>query len=158
MSPRILVVHRRSAYTDFVADRNTRIQKLIEANDSLVSGLVSAHDNHLTSMERVERDLKERGLAVTWRHDIGNLNPDEFDLVVTAMDVQMPKPHPEQLLAVLTHFMIAPQQMVYIGDSLLDAQASYAAGVPFIAFQNNDLPADLHIQALSQIPPILGLA
>ena len=50
------------------------------------------------------------------------------------------------------------QQMVYIGDSLLDAQASYAAGVPFIAFQNNDLPADLHIQALSQIPPILGLA
>lgn len=81
----------------------------------------------------------------------------QFDLVVTATDVQMPKPHPEQLLAVLTHFMIAPQQMVYIGDSLLDAQASQAAGVPFIAFQNRDLPADLHIEALSQIPAVLGL-
>jgi HAD superfamily hydrolase (TIGR01509 family) len=82
----------------------------------------------------------------------------QFDLVVTAMDVQMPKPHPEQLVTVLTHFMIAPQQMVYIGDSLLDAQASQAAGVPFIAFQNSDLHADLHIEALSQIPPVLGLA
>jgi HAD superfamily hydrolase (TIGR01509 family) len=82
----------------------------------------------------------------------------QFDLVVTALDVQMPKPHPEPLLAVLTHFAIAPRQMVYIGDSLLDAQASQAAGVPFIAYQNRDLSADLHIEALSQIPPILGLA
>jgi HAD superfamily hydrolase (TIGR01509 family) len=81
----------------------------------------------------------------------------QFDLVVTAMDVQMPKPHPEQLLAVLAHFRIAPEQMVYIGDSLLDAEASQAAGVPFIAFQNSDLPADWHIQELSEIPSILGL-
>jgi HAD superfamily hydrolase (TIGR01509 family) len=82
----------------------------------------------------------------------------QFDLVVTALDVQMPKPHPEQLLAVLAHFAIAPRQMVYIGDSLLDAQASQAAGVPFIAFQNPDLHADLHIEELSQVPSILGLS
>jgi HAD superfamily hydrolase (TIGR01509 family) len=99
--------------------------------------------NRTDTMERV---LVEHGLE------------GQFDLVVTALDVQMPKPHPEPLLAVLTHFTIAPRQMVYIGDSLLDAQASQAAGVPFIAYQNRDLSADLHIEALSQIPPILGLA
>ncbi len=82
----------------------------------------------------------------------------QFDLVVTAMDVPMPKPHPGQLVAVLEHFEIAPPKMVYIGDSLLDAQASQAAGVPFIAFRNSELQADLHIQALSQLPAILGLA
>ena len=79
----------------------------------------------------------------------------QFDLVVTAMDVQFPKPHPEQLLAVLTHFKITPQQMVYIGDSLLDAQASKSAGVPFIAYQNTELSADVHIRGLAQIENIL---
>jgi HAD superfamily hydrolase (TIGR01509 family) len=96
--------------------------------------------NRTDTMERVLTEHKLEG---------------QFDLVVTAADVQFPKPHPEQLLAVLTHFQIAPQQMVYIGDSLLDAQASKAAGVPFIAFQNTELPADVYIKGLAQIKGIL---
>lgn len=80
-----------------------------------------------------------------------------FDLVVTALDVPRPKPHPAQLLTVLSHFRIAPEQMVFIGDSLLDAQASQAAGVPFIAYQNEKLPAARHIRALSQVASIVGL-
>ncbi len=83
MSPRILVIHRRSAYTDFVDNGNTRIRELIDAGDPLVANLVTAHDNHQASMARVDLDLKERGLPVTWRHDIGDLSPDEFDLVIT---------------------------------------------------------------------------
>lgn len=81
----------------------------------------------------------------------------QFDLVVTALDVLRPKPHPEQLLTVLSHFRIAPEQMVYIGDSLLDAQASQAAGVPFIAYQNEKLTARSHIRNLSQVASIVGL-
>lgn len=117
---------------------------------NLKSVLLKLRTRYKTAIATNRTDTMGRVLV---EHDL----EDQFDLVVTAMDVQMPKPHPEQLLAVLTHFMIAPQQMVYIGDSLLDAQASQAAGVPFIAFQNNELPADLHIQALSQIPSVLGL-
>jgi HAD superfamily hydrolase (TIGR01509 family) len=117
---------------------------------NLKSVLPKLRTRYKTAIATNRTDTMERVLV---EHDLEG----QFDLVVTAMDVQMPKPHPEQLLAVLTHFMIAPQQMVYIGDSLLDAQASQAAGVPFIAFQNSDLSADLHIEALSQIPPILGL-
>jgi HAD superfamily hydrolase (TIGR01509 family) len=117
---------------------------------NLKSVLSKLRTRYKTAIATNRTDTMDRVLV---EHDLEG----HFDLVVTAMDVQMPKPHPEQLLAVLTHFMIAPQQMVYIGDSLLDAQASQAAGVPFIAFQNSDLSADLHIEALSQIPPILGL-
>jgi len=81
----------------------------------------------------------------------------QFDLVVTAMDVRHPKPHPEQLQAILDHFNIAPDRMIYIGDSTLDAQAAQAAEVPFIAFRNASLPARFHVDSLRQVEEILRL-
>lgn len=81
----------------------------------------------------------------------------QFDLVVTAMDVSRPKPHPEQLQVILDHFKIAPDHMMYIGDSALDSQSAQAAEVPFIAFRNVSLPALAHVDNLQQIEDILGL-
>jgi phosphoglycolate phosphatase-like HAD superfamily hydrolase len=81
----------------------------------------------------------------------------KFDIVVTASDVRFPKPDPEQLNVIMAHFHIGPGQMVYIGDSQLDAQAAQAAAVPFIAFGNPGLPADIHIDGLDQVDAILGL-
>jgi phosphoglycolate phosphatase len=80
-----------------------------------------------------------------------------FDLVVTAADVRYPKPHPEQLHVILNRFKIAPAQLLYIGDSDLDAQAAQAARVPFAAYRNADLSADVHIQSLQQVEEILRL-
>jgi phosphoglycolate phosphatase len=81
----------------------------------------------------------------------------QFDLVVTALDVHHPKPHPEQLQVILEHFEITPERMIYIGDSALDAQSAQAAEVPFIAFRNASLPARVHIQSLQQLEALLGL-
>jgi len=74
-----------------------------------------------------------------------------FDFVVTALDVAHPKPHPEQLYILLDHFGIDPSQMVFIGDSELDAAAARQAGVPFIAYANQDLEAACHIDSLCQV-------
>lgn len=74
-----------------------------------------------------------------------------FDKVVTAADVKRPKPHPEQLLLLLDYFGIEPHQMVYIGDSKVDAEAADEAGVYFIAFDNPTLKAHLHIRSLGQV-------
>jgi HAD superfamily hydrolase (TIGR01549 family) len=79
-----------------------------------------------------------------------------FDKVVTASDVRQPKPYPDQLLLLLAHFGIDPHQMIYVGDSELDAAASHQAGVPFIAYNNPRLTAKAHIQNLKQILSILG--
>ncbi len=98
--------------------------------------------NRTDTMDRV---LSEHGLE------------GRFDLVVTASDVAHPKPHPEQLTLILSHFGIAPEGMIYIGDSLLDGQAARAAGVPFIAYRNHDLAAEMHIESLWQIRELLGL-
>lgn len=81
---------------------------------------------------------------------------DAFDKVVTASDVRRAKPDPEQLLVILAHFEIDSGQMLYIGDSPLDAMAAQQAGVPFIAFGNPELEAQVHIQNLRQIMDLLG--
>lgn len=96
--------------------------------------------NRTDTMDRV---LEEHGLE------------GQFDIVVTASDVRYPKPHPEQLDVIIDHFGIDPGQMVYIGDSELDALAAQAAKVPFIAYGNSSLPADRHIQSLNQMEQIL---
>jgi len=78
-----------------------------------------------------------------------------FDFIVSARDVAHPKPHPEQLFRILDHFQIQPGQAIYIGDSQVDQQASNAAAVPFIAFNNPSLTADFHIQSLRDLDDIV---
>lgn len=103
-----------------------------------------------TAIATNRTDTMDRVLS---EHDLEG----QFDIVVTASDVRYPKPHPEQLNIIVKHFGIDPQQMIYIGDSLLDAQAAQAAAVPFIAYCNPDLSADAHIVSLQQIEAIIGL-
>ncbi|MGB5424190.1 MAG: HAD-IA family hydrolase [Desulfobacterales bacterium] len=81
---------------------------------------------------------------------------DAFDLVVTALDVANPKPHPDQLNKILDHFALAPDQIIFIGDSELDAAAARAAGVAFVAYANQGLSADFHIERLRQVEDILN--
>ena len=80
-----------------------------------------------------------------------------FDLVVCALDVQFPKPHPESLLKVIDHFSVSPDEVVYVGDSPVDEMAAKAAGIPFVAYRNRDLTAEHHIRHLTEIAGLLGL-
>lgn len=78
-----------------------------------------------------------------------------FDLVVCAMDVEKPKPHPDMLNRVLDHFGVAADEMLFIGDSQLDAMAAQAASVPFAAYANPSLIADYHISSLDAVAGII---
>lgn len=80
---------------------------------------------------------------------------DLFDLVVSALDVERPKPDPQQLYCILAHFDIQAHEMLYIGDSELDQRAADAAGVPFVAYDNPDLRAVAHISSLKQLDEML---
>ena len=80
-----------------------------------------------------------------------------FDLVVTALDVPRPKPHPDPLLRVLEYFHIAPDEMLYVGDSELDDLASKAAGVQLVAYDNASLAGDYHITSLKELEAIINL-
>ncbi|MDJ0721040.1 MAG: HAD-IA family hydrolase [Desulfobacterales bacterium] len=82
--------------------------------------------------------------------DVHGLN-DFFDLVVTSRDVPTPKPAPDILNRVLDHFQLTPAEALYIGDSVVDAQAAAAAGIPFVAYGDPGLAADHHIESLEEV-------
>ena len=77
-----------------------------------------------------------------------------FDIVVTALDVRHPKPHPEALEKILAHCGRRADEAVYIGDSEIDVEHARAAGMPVIAFKSPELAADYHVQRFMEIPAL----
>ncbi len=53
-----------------------------------------------------------------------------FDVIIGGDDVQQKKPHPEALHHVLARFELAPEQLLFVGDSRNDILAAKAAGCP----------------------------
>jgi phosphoglycolate phosphatase len=87
---------------------------------------------------------------------LGNLGLDDlFDLTVSAYDVTRPKPHPECLEKILTHFRLEPDAALYIGDAALDQEVAAAAGVPFAAYKNPGLQARYHLESHLDLLPLL---
>jgi HAD superfamily hydrolase (TIGR01509 family) len=78
-----------------------------------------------------------------------------FDLVVSALDVRQPKPHPESVYKILSFFEVNPENCLYIGDSEVDARTAESAGVPLVAYKNPALPADLHVRGFSELKTYL---
>lgn len=70
---------------------------------------------------------------------------ENFFSPVKTASTGRPKPYPDGLQEILREWEFAPGQIAFIGDSRVDAMAAEAAGVPFWAFRNPDLKADLHI-------------
>lgn len=65
-----------------------------------------------------------------------------FPVVVTALDVLNPKPHPESVNNILESFNVPREKALYIGDSMVDVQTARSSGVRFIAYKNRTLDAD----------------
>ena len=75
---------------------------------------------------------------------------DCFDPVLTAEDVKG-KPAPDGLLRTAALWGCAPDELVFVGDSLLDAQSAEAAGSYFFAYDNRELRAHGHLDSFAQL-------
>lgn len=80
---------------------------------------------------------------------------DEFDLVISSLDVKNPKPHPESVLKILHHFSLSPTEALFIGDSIADQESAQGARVPFVAYKNSALQADYYIDDLLAVKDII---
>lgn len=58
---------------------------------------------------------------------------DLVDLIVGAEDVKVEKPNPEGLLWAIEHLKLEKEEVLYVGDSLVDARTAENAGVDFAA-------------------------
>jgi HAD superfamily hydrolase (TIGR01509 family) len=81
--------------------------------------------------------------------DTFNLRP-YFDPVMTVADVQA-KPAPDGLLRIAESWKRPPEELVFVGDSLLDAMAAEAAGSCFLAYRNPRLQAQGHVHSLAYL-------
>ncbi|MFN2364888.1 MAG: HAD family hydrolase [Desulfurivibrionaceae bacterium] len=81
-----------------------------------------------------------------------------FGLVVTAMDVENSKPHPDALHKILEHFSMTAEESIFIGDSTVDFEHAAGVGMRLIAFKNPELAADYHVSSFMEIArlPIFG--
>lgn len=74
-----------------------------------------------------------------------------FDIVVSSLDVQKPKPDPESIYKVLDFFKVSPKQAIYVGDSLVDCQTARAAEVLFVSYKNEALDTPWKVEGLMEI-------
>ena len=77
-----------------------------------------------------------------------------FDLVITALDVERPKPHAEGLVKILNYFQLSANEAVYIGDSMVDREHTAAVNMRLISFKNPELPAEYHVNRFLDIPQL----
>jgi phosphoglycolate phosphatase len=68
-----------------------------------------------------------------------------FDPVMTAGIAPKPKPDPAGMLAILDAWALAADEVVFVGDSDVDEATARNSGVPFWAYKNPELSADLHV-------------
>lgn len=69
-----------------------------------------------------------------------------FDIVVTALDVKNPKPHPEAIEKIMVTLNLDRKKTILIGDSLNDRLAAEAAGIYFVSYKNKDLTSPFYIE------------
>ncbi len=89
-----------------------------------------------------------------------NLSP-YFDLVITALDVERPKPDPESMTRILRMLNVRPDETLYVGDSTIDRQTAESSGVTFLAYKNpaisTGIAIDDHRKIISVIDGPLSL-
>jgi phosphoglycolate phosphatase len=125
--------------------------KFMQMEPGLIPLLNTLRPRYKTAVATNRTDTMARVLA---ENHIDHL----FDLVVCALDVQFPKPHPESLVKVVDHFSVSPEEVIYVGDSMVDRNGRQ--GMPafhFVAYGNPDLTADYHIRSLAEVADLLGL-
>ena len=148
------------------------IGKTLEESFSILTGVTDADrladfkqqyrkeaDVHMTPNTRlfpetldVLRKLKERGarvgiISIKYRFRIHetmdqHLPADFLDIVVGGEDVSRAKPDPEGLLHAISELGVEKKDVLYIGDSTVDAETARAAGVDFAGITHGVTTAD----------------
>ena len=86
-----------------------------------------------------------------------------FDFILTRDEVKNPKPHPEGLELIMEKYLIPQNNVLFIGDSWIDAETAVNAGVKFVYFGSEGAPGtrrkviqpDFTIEYMKELIPII---
>jgi phosphoglycolate phosphatase len=155
----VLERHHHTGITDETIKRT--IGKTLQESFSIMTGITDADtlemyrkeyvkeaDTHMTAntflfpetievLTRLKKNGAKLGIISTkYRYRImellGKKLPENFlDIIVGGEDVQHPKPAPEGVLFAIGHLGCRKEDVLYVGDSTVDAETAQAAQVDF---------------------------
>lgn len=130
---------------------------------------MTANTHLFPETEEVLHELKARGarigiISTKYRYRImellGKKFPEGFiDLIVGGEDVQEAKPSPEGLLLAISQLKCPKEQVLYLGDSTVDAETARNAGTDFAGVLHGmttreELAAYPHVAILNDLSPL----
>ncbi len=155
-------------------NRSNVIAGLRHTAFELWDSVLNAHVTMIPGLAAVFECLTraEISLGIVTSSDGRSLGPlreagllEYFDVILAAADVEHLKPHPEGLLQAAKTLGVSPEEAAYVGDTVIDVQASRAAGMASIvvltgAGDSARLSAagpDRIAASMSQLPKLLEL-
>lgn len=109
----------------------------MEKADEVMTENSSFFPGALTLVREWKKQGYKLGIVTTkYHHRIEAIlekyqEPDLFDMIVGGDEVKYPKPDPQGIFHVLGEWDLSREQVLYVGDSLVDARTAQAAGVDF---------------------------
>lgn len=120
----------------------------VEKADQVMTASTSLYDGVLDLMRDWKGQGIKLGIVTTKYHyrieEILQKYQAEglFDVVIGGEDVARPKPDPEGLLRALKMWELPKEELLYVGDSLVDAKTAHAAEVDFAGVTTGTTPAE----------------
>jgi phosphoglycolate phosphatase len=118
----------------------------VQRAEEVMSDLTVLYDSVPVMVEA----LRGRGLSLgivstKYRRRINQVLEREalvhgFDVVIGGEDVEQHKPHPQGLFAAMERLDCSPASVVYVGDSVVDAELAKRAEVPLIVVLSGVTP------------------
>lgn len=110
-----------------------------EKADEVMVDNTRFYEGVLEMLEKLGNEERLLGIVTTKYHyrieqilaknNAGNV----IDVIVGGDDVKKEKPDPEGLLAAIEKLNVSKDQVLYVGDSIVDAKTAQSAGVDFVA-------------------------
>ena len=110
----------------------------VQRAEQVMAKLTVLYDSVPATIESLlERDLRLGIVSTKYRRRINEVLEREallhgFHVVIGGEDVEHHKPHPQGLFEAIEKLECSPESVVYVGDSIVDAELAKRAGVPLI--------------------------
>jgi phosphoglycolate phosphatase len=124
--------------------------ELVMANSTVLYDTVPAMVKALRGL-----DLRLGIVSTKYRRRIQEVLKREalehgFDVVIGGEDVEQHKPHPQGLLRAMEQLECSPESVVYVGDSVVDAELAQRAAVPLVVVLTGVTPRE-HFEGYNSI-------
>jgi len=121
-------------------------QLFVRRAEEVMSKLTVLYDTVPPMVEALrEGGLKLAIVSTKYRRRISEVLRREallhgFEVVIGGEDVEQHKPHPQGLFEAIEKLECSPESVVYVGDSVVDAELAKRAGVPLIVVLSGVTP------------------